>query len=364
MNNNLKINKNDFSVYIFFFLISLCKGIGLNNGNEIYLIIYLIGMCLATIKLLKIGFNKKELISILSILFIGLIDFFIAKETTILFTGITLAFLKKSNLRNVIKALFLGRVIGLIFMIALPVSGILKMNIVSFYRNGEFIKRYAFGYSHPNLMHSTFNIVVIMWLYLNYEKINLKNICICGILNYILYKYTYSRTGFLLLGVFLIIAYFTKKSKKIQEKIPKCLNIIFLCSILIGVILAYGYGKFEIVSKFDTILTGRIKYLSILIKNYFPPLIKIHSYQNILFDNGYFDLLYNGGILATIWYIYMQLKTNSIIREKKMYTEALVIIIFMIYSITESYYASSIMNIGIIFFSYALYSSSNLTIKD
>lgn len=364
MNTNLKINKNNFSVYIFFFLISLCKGIGLNNGNEIYLIIYLIGMCLAAIKFFRIGFNKRELILVLSIIFIGVLDFFIAMETTILFTGITLAFLKKSNLRSVIKALFWGRVIGLIFMIVLPVSGILKMNVVSFYRNGEFIKRYAFGYSHPNLMHSTFNTVVIMWLYLYYEKINLKNICMCEILNYILYKYTCSRTGFFLLSIFLVIAYFTKNSKKIQEKVPNHLNAIFLCSILIGLVLACGYGKIEIISKIDSILTGRIRYLAILIKNYFPPIIKVHSYQNILFDNGYFDLLYNGGILATIWYVYIQLKTNRIIKEKKMYKEALVIIIFMIYSITESYYASSIMNIGIIFFSYALYSSNNLTADD
>ena len=58
---NLKIKKNDFVVYIFFFLISLSKGLGLNNANSTYLILYCLGIFLACFKLLEIGFNKNEI---------------------------------------------------------------------------------------------------------------------------------------------------------------------------------------------------------------------------------------------------------------------------------------------------------------
>ena len=171
-----KISKNDLVVYVFFFIISFCKGIGMNNSNKIYLIMYVSGVVMATFKLFKVGFTKKELFIILSINAIGILDFILGKETTILFTGITLIFLKKTNIENVIKSLFLGRIIGFLLMIFLPFLGAIDMNTVQFYRNGGFILRYAFGYSHPNLAHSTFNIIVIMWVYLYYEKINIYNI--------------------------------------------------------------------------------------------------------------------------------------------------------------------------------------------
>lgn len=354
----LKVDKNNLVVYIFFFLISFCKGIGLSNASQIYLVIYLIGVILATIKLFKIGFNQREILLLGSIFIIGVLDFILGKETTILFTSITLIFLKNTNLKNVIKTLFIGRVFGFLLMIFMPLIGMIEMNTLNFYRAGEFITRYAFGYSHPNLAHSTFDIIVIMWLYLYNTKINLVNIATLEILNYILYKYTASRTGFLLLAIFLLIAYILKKKENFQKKLPKYLNIVFILLILCSILFAIGYGKVSIVNKLDVVLTGRIKYMSILINNYLPPIIKSKSYAGILFDNGYFDLIYNGGLLASIWFICMQIKTNNIIKKKNLYNEALLSLMFFVCSITESYYVSSLMNVSILFIAYALYGPS------
>ncbi len=351
----LVINKNEIGVFIFFFLISFSKGIGLNNSNKMYLVVYLIGIILATIKLWNIGLNKKEIFLLGSIIIIGILDYVFGKETTILFTGITLIFLKKIDLKRVIKSMFYGRIIGFISMLILPAIDVLDMNIIEFYRSGEYINRYAFGYTHPNLAHSTFNIIIIMWMYLFYERINLANICLIELLNYILYKFTYSRTGFVILTTFLMIAFILKNSTKFKKILPKCLNFIFLTLIIISFIFAIGYDKMEVINKIDILLTGRIKYTSILINNYFPPIVKNQVYTNILFDNGYFDLIYNGGLIATIWFIFMQIKTNKIIAKNNLYKEALLIFIFLIYSITESYYISSVMNIGILFIAYAIY---------
>lgn len=350
-----KMDKNNLVVYIFFFAISFCKGIGMSNASKVYLAIYLIGIIFATIKLFKVGFNQKEILLLGSIFLIGVLDFIIGKETTILFTSITLLFLKSANLKSAIKALFMGRVLGFLMMILLPLIGIIEMNELNFYRSGEFITRYAFGYSHPNLAHSTFDIIVIMWLYLYNTKINLTSIAILEILNYILYKYTVSRTGFFILAVFLLMAYVLKKRVKLKKYLPKYLNLIFIFLILFSALLAIGYGKNAIINKLDVVLTGRIRYTSILINNYMPPIIKNKDYTGILFDNGYFDLIYNGGLLAFIWFVSMQIKTNNIIRKKGLYNEALLSLMFFICSFTESYYVSSLMNVSILFIVYALY---------
>ena len=259
--------------------------------------------------------------------------------------------------------MFYGRIVGLILMIGLACFGIIEMNIINFYRGGEFINRYAFGYSHPNFAHSCFNIVVIMWIYLYFNKINFGKIMIVEVLNFILYKYTLSRTGFLIITVFLIVGYITKKSDKIKKILPNILNKVFIVSLLLGFILAFGYNKIEIVNKLDQVLTGRISYIAKLINNYNLPIIKYQNYENILFDNGYVDLLYNGGILATLWLFYMQIKTNKYIKENALYKEALISMIFIVYSITESYYMSSIMNISILFIAYQLFNKGEETKK-
>lgn len=359
-----KINKNDLVVYLFFFIISFCKGIGLNNSNIVYLIVYAFVIVIAAFKLFKIGFSQKEFFILLSINIIGLLDFIIGKETTLLFTGITLLFLKQIDLKKIIKVLLVGRLMGFILMIILPSLGIIDMNILKFYRNGEFVFRYAFGYAHPNFAHSTFNIIVIMWVYLYYEKIKFDKIVFIEILNFILYKFTLSRTGFIILAVFLIITYIAKRFNCIEKRIPYYLNIILWGSIILGVFLAFGYGKISWINSLDKIFTGRIRYLSLLVTSYKIPIIKTQTYKGILFDNGYFDLFYNGGILATIWFLKFQMETNDFIKKNKMYKEALITIFLFIYSITESYYVSPIINIGILFFSYVIYKKNYEKIEE
>ena len=358
----LKISKNDFVVCIFFFLISLCKGIGLGNSSSIYFIIYLMGILVASIKLFKVGFNKKELINIAIIIILGILDYIFGNESTILFTAISILFLKNIECDKIIKALFLGRLFGFVFMIILPCLGLMDMNTISFYRAsaGGSIIRYAFGYSHPNYAHSSLNLIIIMYIYLYFERLNVKKIVFLELVNYIFYNYTYSRTGFLILTLFLLLSLFTKYSSKVKNSMPKILNFTFIFSILISFLMGLLYGKVEILNKINEILTGRLSYMNIVLKGYMPQLIKTHQFINVLFDNGYFDLLYNGGILASIWFVVMQIKTNLYIKENKMYREALLTNIFFIYCITESYYVSSVMNISLLFFAMCIFKRKSL----
>lgn len=354
-----KFNKNEFVICIFFFILSFCKGIGLNNSNHIYIALYAICLLFGIIKTINVGMSRNELFSIGVILLIGACDFLFGKETTILFTALSLLFLKNNNITNIIKAIFIGRLISFCLMIILPVLGITEMNYLYFYRNAEYVTRYSFGYGHPNLAHSTFNIIILIWGYLYYDKINFRNILLIELLNAILYYFTYSRTGFYLLAFYLIIVYIIKRSSKIRELIPKILNYAFIGAIALSFALALLYGKSAIVNKINSLLTGRVYFMNYLLTNYSIPLIKTKIYNNVFFDNGYFDLLYNGGLLAFCWFSFFQVKLNNYIKKNNLYKEAILVISLLVYSFTESYYASAIMNVGILFFSYVIYSKNS-----
>lgn len=359
-----KIKLNEFVVYIFFAVITFCKGLGLASSNKIYIIVFAIGTLGVILKSLNEKFTKKELLNIIFLILLGGLDFIFGKETTLLFTTIALISLKNTNIKKIIKVMFIARLISFVLMIFLPVLNVIPMNSMEFFRNGIFIKRTAFGFMHPNLAHSSFNIMVYLYLYLDYKKLNFKKVCLIEIANFVLYQCTYSRTGFIMgtigIAFVFIIKIFPKFSKFVINKI----NIIYILLIIVTLICTIGYNKFDFINEIDTLLTGRIKYMSEVYNNYEIPLIKTDNYESILFDNGYIDLLYNSGLVAFIWVVVAQMKTNSQIKENGLITEGFLSILFMIYSFTESYYINILMNPSLVFLSYSIFQEKKKQSED
>lgn len=350
--------KLDVGIYLFWTIISFMKGIGLSSSNPIYIACYIIGILLTFIKIFKIKYKKNELKNIVIILLIGIVNFIVGKETTILFTAIAIATLKDIDIKKILKIMFFTRIIAFIIMIISSLLGIIPNNIIEFYREGiGFVKRMTFGYSHPNLTQASFVLIVVLYVYNYYEKIDLKRIIALELLNYLIYHFTVSRSGFFILSIFLVYVYLMKRIKIVNKNSKRLLNATLFFSILFSFIAAQLYGENTIVNKMDIILTGRIRYMSETLKNYQIPIFSTNKYNNILFDNGYFDLIYNGGLLAFAWYMYNQIKTNKILVKNNLERENVITLFLFIYCITESYYASIIMNISLVFFAFYIFSN-------
>lgn len=350
--------KLDVGIYLFWTIISFMKGIGLSSSSPVYIACYIIGILLTFIKIFKVKYKKNELKNLGIILLIGIVNFIVGKETTILFTAIAIATLKNIDIKKILKIMFYTRVIAFIIVIISSLLGIIPNNTIEFYREGiGFVKRMTFGYSHPNLTQASFVLIAVLYVYNYYEKIDLKRVVVLELLNYLIYYFTVSRSGFFILSIFLVYVYLMKRIKRVNKNSKRLLNATLFFSILFSFIVASLYGKNTIVNKMDTILTGRITYMSETIKNYQIPFFSTNKYNNILFDNGYFDLIYNGGLLAFAWYMYNQVKTNKILAKNNLEKEIMVTLFLLIYCITESYYASIIMNISLVFFAYYLFSS-------
>lgn len=350
--------KLDVGIYLFWTIISFMKGIGLSSSSPVYIACYIIGILLTFIKIFKVKYKKNELKNLGIILLIGIVNFIVGKETTILFTAIAIATLKDIDIKKILKIMFFTRVIAFIIVIISSLLGIIPNNTIEFYREGiGFVKRMTFGYSHPNLTQASFVLIAVLYVYNYYEKIDLKRVVVLELLNYLIYYFTVSRSGFFILSIFLVYVYLMKRIKRVNKNSKRLLNATLFFSILFSFIVASLYGKNTIVNKMDTILTGRITYMSETIKNYQIPFFSTNKYSNILFDNGYFDLIYNGGLLAFAWYMYNQVKTNKILAKNNLEKEINITLFLFIYCITESYYASIIMNISLVFFAFYIFSN-------
>lgn len=360
MGNCSHVKKREAVIYIFFALIAFCKGLGLSSSSKIYIIMYIFGIIMVFLKISTEKYTYKELIPILILFLIGIVDLVFGGVTTVLFTAISLCCLKDINIKQIVKIMLFARMISFLLLILLSTTGIVENNVILHYRNGVgFINRYSLGYEHPNLTHSSFSIIVILFGYLYYRKINLFYVFLIEIFNYILYSFTVSRTGFMIISIYLIFLLVVKNIKFIRENITKIINVLFIFFIFISFVLAWGYGKIPFFETLNSLLTGRINYMSQLLNNYSVPLIGRESYGNILFDNGYFSILYEGGLLASIWYFYYNFKVNKYIKQHKLIPEALLSIFFMFYCIFESYYMNILMNPCLFFIAYVIFTNRN-----
>lgn len=356
-----KISTSKILVYIFFMMITFGKGIGLSGSNKIYILVYMIGITLVAIKIVKDKFTKKEFITITLLMGIAILDYFIGNVTTLLFTAISIACLKNIDKEKVIKIMFGTRLVAFVLMILLSTIGIIDNNIMLHYRANEgFIERHCFGYTHPNLVHSSFSIIVFLFGYIYYKKINIFTVSGIEILNFILYKFTMSRTGFIVLTLYLVAIYLIKKVKTIRKLVPKFLKISIFVFVIVSILLAISYKNNTLVQKLNVLLTGRIEYMNILITNYNIPIIGSDHYNSIvLFDNGYFSMFYEGGILASIWFVYFYYKTNKYLIKNNMEKEMIITIFFLFYCMFESYFMSILMNPTLLFIGDYIFNKKN-----
>lgn len=342
--------------YFYIIIISIFKGLGIESDNKVYLLAYGLSCIVLLCKVLNEKFTKKEIIIMSTMMIIGVLNFIIGKTTTFLFLAITLCGLKNVDLKKTIKIVLIVRVITFASMVIASLLGIIPSNNIEFYRNGEFITRHSLGYDYPNTTHLSFAIIIALSVYLWWEEIRIPHIIIFEIINIGMYFLTYSRTGFIVITLLMLIIIIFKNIKKLQKIMAFIFKYLYWIMFAITLISALGYNHIETLEQINKLLTGRIEYMNKLIMNFPIPIIGSEIYNNYVnIDNGYISMLYEGGLLAFIFVSYYMTKvSNKFYREKK-YPELILIAFFIINAFTESFFMSISMNISLIFIATVLF---------
>lgn len=336
-----------FDIYIF--LVTLCKGFGAESSNILYIVAFAVGCSAIFAKISREKFFRREIFSMLAILGVGILDFIIGHTTTILFTAVAICGLKNCDIDHLIKISFWTRLGAFITLVSLSIMGVIQNSTLRFWRNGEVLTRYSFGYSHPNIAQASLIIIIIIGLYLYSDKFQWYHYVILLGIDYVFYRFTFSRTGFIVGIVCIFLNIVSRKAfwrKLTMQTLKYSYWIFFVGTLAIGIL----YGNVTILRKIDLLLTGRIQYINILLRNAFPPLIGSAKYNAIAnIDNGYIALLYEGGIIAFVWFTYYIVKCY-----KKAYKECdskryFLLFDFFLYAVTESFFPSIAVNISLLF---------------
>lgn len=342
----MKLKVRPFDLYIF--LITLFKGFGASADDKLYVAAFVLGCFAVFMKMIQEKYTRSEFLSMLFIVVVGVADFLFGDTTTILFTAVAICGMKNVDSERLIKIVFWTRLVSFVLMILGCVIGVIDENVMEFYRLGAILDRHDLGYGHPNIAHMAFTIIVLLMLYLYGRKMKVVHYIGLIICNYLLFNFTYSRTGFLLANlsiVFWVALQFPKMRKALMQYGKHAYIVMFLFSIAVGLL----YGHVGYLDELDEMLSGRINYLSYILKNFAPPVIgsnKFNSFVNI--DNGYIAMLYQGGLLAFGWISYYVVKLVMLVCKGNRIREFFLINCFVMYSFTESFFPSISVNISLL----------------
>ena len=332
----MKIN-TIYLFYVFILINTFFKGIGLDNDSNIYFICLALGILILFLKLIKEKYTKRELVIIAISIIIGTTTFLITKRPTLFLTTLCLIGMKNVNIDDIFKKIFDIRLITFFSVITLALLGIIDNIKFEMWRNGEMSTRYDLGFGHPNTLHLSLFILIALYIYNRYEKLNMFEYILLIALNFIIYHFSVSRTGLIVTLFLIILCAITKiKSNKIRNIIIKLPTTIFIILLAFSFITGILYGKVEFINQLDKMFTGRIAYSNYYLQTYGFSLFgsNIQNDTNALFDNGYLYMYIQYGIVGLIYLSTLFLAIFQNIKKNRDFKKAILVISFIIYILT------------------------------
>lgn len=301
------------------------------NGRFTLLYIYLfILIILVFICIYRKKINKNELGRI--VIFGVIATYFIvmySEQNFLISYLLSLICLKKEN-SDFIKSFFVSSTICYSLTIFLHIVGFLPNVTMIRLVDGEYLQRLSLGFSHPNNVFLYWLPIVLSGYYLFHDKKMFYLISI--ILSCILYKFSYCRTGFYVILIFLVLSLLCKNIK--MNSFKNIVPLFFVVLTVISVFIAYKYG-YNYSNKISEALSGRPYFWNYYLQN--GKLISLfgkNKIEGMYLDNFYIYMLVQLGLIG--YTIYFILYYNSIKILKKDIRYLVIIFTFLLYGMFEA----------------------------
>lgn len=338
--------------YIMFSLLLCLKGVGLEESSSMFRGVLAAAIILFVAKILIGKYSIRELIVLSVGVFGGVFYFWHIGSLSILIYALILLGMKNVSASKVMK---IGAVVWSACFIATVTAAIFfsrtGVQLVHEKLGLGPVLRESLGYSHPNVLHVTYIVLMAFILYACEKKSVMKTIVLLLLGDIWVFLYSMSYTGLLIsLGMIGVYLYFTyRKQILIGEKIAiaSILPLCIIVSIIPVVLDAHG----RIYQIMNSALNNRVWAIKVFFNDYPQTILG----QRIIRDNFSLD---NSYIYALAWYGIAFLLVMAVLYEvlviKYLRTNRrkglAIILSFLVAGITEQFlFNASIKNITFVF---------------
>lgn len=353
------VNWKSFFFYIFWIMLLVGKGMGYDSRSSTFRLMTWIAISFAIVKLLLTRWRKKELLICFSLSLLGILVWYFSKDTAVLLSIVTLISLKDIDILQLFKVSFWIKGPMFVLRTSISILGFIDKQMMYRYSNGVIIaKRYGLGYGQPNATHYTLFVIIALCIITYHERLKLAHYFLMMLYNAYIYTYTNSKTG---LGItcFLIVASYLASNKKylyIHKLVSKIINNAYIIGAILSFLICYLVAKMEYLSNLGT-LSSRFLTATKVINNYS---INLFGSPGVITDFGYVNILYGNGII--VWFAFI-IGNTLLLKKLESYhlqIERIILLCYAVYTLSEAYSISVLMNFSIVMLASIVFSRTNL----
>lgn len=257
---------------------------------------------------------------------------------------------KDMDIKKVMKVIFWVTAVGCLALVILSITGIygtISMT-ADFGRGGNVLEtRYTFGMGHPNALHCMLWLVVMLAMYNYSDVLKWQHFAAFAILDFAVFFFTDSKTGFIVWLMSVIMIVVMKYSKRCREsgRVYFMGTAVILGCVIFSMIGAHVENTYftpdSLMHKLDLLLNGRYQ------SCYAIEAARLENWKlfaapenTVCFDAGFVRLFYWYGIIPGIIYIGMMLYLAHQSYWEKDYALFAMLVAFSIFNLMEAHFIS------------------------
>lgn len=378
---NLKIRKRSETLYSLYIciLVFMCmmEATSLKNFNDSWLhdILQLMALAIALFYIIIKKYTIKELVSIFLLNLVGILCFISSGYSGLLMTMLAITLLPKGSLDEILHMILVEETVVFFFIVIMSQIGVLSNQVFAINKGSYTVLAKTFGFEHPNMLAAQAMSILLLYLCVNRNRVKKKHIAFAFLSAIVIFYFSKGRTSFIL-GVMAIISIALQKKGKFKKfvfTILPWMYCIVLC-MLVGCMFAYAnFGEKNpiVIALNDGLFNGRVglAYRSLVVYpiTLFGKGIDTsiwNQWQYYSLDNGQVMVLLEYGIAGFICYFVIIQKTLNQIKKENEIVFAIVISIFLIWSMYEGTMYFIGKNFALLFLGKIQFSSTRRKVLD
>lgn len=206
-----KLTLDEILYFGFFILLSIAKGLGLYEGQKLFILLVIPALLCGALKILLSSYTRRQWAGILILLFLTGLVYVQSLELGIIFLMFTILGMKDISLKKIFR---LGLWVWSVCAVVLCLASFTRLEHMV-YRVAQklglgFIFRWSLGFTHPNILHITYLTLCALILYELADRFRLKHFAILMLGNVVVFLYSISYTGFAIVTLLLTGAVYVK----------------------------------------------------------------------------------------------------------------------------------------------------------
>ena len=358
--DKIKLSLGEVLYFAFFIILSIIKGLGIDEGGKVFALFVIAGLFWGTLKLLLTPYTRRQWVMLIILLLLMTLVYYNSGEKGILFVVFTLLGMKNISVDKVFR---LGLWVWASCAVILIIWSFYRIEH-TVYRVSDklglgYILRWSLGFTHPNILHITYFALCIYILYQLAERYDFRNFLLLMLGNALVFFYSISYTGFGIVTVLLIGGLYIKCRPRFCLLEKAAVNlilplIVFTSFILPLIRLVPRYA--EAIEKLNVLVSTRIYVASkYLVPECISPfgvkmsyLLQIHPYPFI--DNSYIWAFIHYGVVSFVLFMCAYAVLIWDYTKKQKTRELLFIACFLGAGITEQLlFNTSFKNLTLLF---------------